>query len=155
MRSWSATVSGSSLEDTRRGRNVRTFHIFSLFLVFCCCISCLHFLYFVFLIQQRGEREGLMWDALLVLSVYTFCIIFLLADCLLCICLTRPRAGLRPAGPRWIVGRVHFSWIHASIRACGAQLVGLVSHWTGSSGRTCSWWLFPGGYNLITGSLRL
>ena len=28
--------------------------------------------------------------------------------------LTRPRAGLRPAGPRWIVGRVQFSWVHFS-----------------------------------------
>ena len=27
---------------------------------------------------------------------------------------TRPRAGLRPAGPRWIVGRVQFSWAHFS-----------------------------------------
>ena len=27
---------------------------------------------------------------------------------------TRPRAGLRPAGPRWIVGRVQFSWVHFS-----------------------------------------
>ena len=27
---------------------------------------------------------------------------------------TRPRAGLRPAGPRWIVGRVHFSRVHFS-----------------------------------------
>ena len=75
-------------------------YFFSLSVFFFVCISCLHFLYFVFLIQQRGEREGLMWDALLVQSVYTFCIIFLLADCLSCICLTRPRAGLRPAGPR-------------------------------------------------------
>ena len=27
---------------------------------------------------------------------------------------TRPRAGLRPAGPRLIVGRVQFSWVHFS-----------------------------------------
>ena len=27
---------------------------------------------------------------------------------------TRPRAGLRPAGPGWIVGRVQFSWVHFS-----------------------------------------
>ena len=27
---------------------------------------------------------------------------------------TRPRAGLRPAGPRWIVGRAQFSWAHFS-----------------------------------------
>ena len=27
---------------------------------------------------------------------------------------TRPRAGLRPAGPRWIVGMVQFSWVHFS-----------------------------------------
>ena len=27
---------------------------------------------------------------------------------------TRPRAGLRPAGPRWIVGRKQFSWVHFS-----------------------------------------
>ena len=26
----------------------------------------------------------------------------------------RPRAGLRPAGPRWIVGRVQFSWVYFS-----------------------------------------
>ena len=44
---------------------------------------------------------------------------------------------------------------HALLRSCGAQLRGLVSHWTGSSGRTCSWWLVPGGYTLITGSLRV
>ena len=27
---------------------------------------------------------------------------------------TRPNAGLRPAGPRWIVGGVQFSWVHFS-----------------------------------------
>ena len=27
---------------------------------------------------------------------------------------SRPRAGLRPAGPRWIVGREQFSWVHFS-----------------------------------------
>ena len=45
--------------------------------------------------------------------------------------LTRPRAGLRPAGPRWIVGRVQFSWVtsheytsHPLLRAFGTQLGG-------------------------------
>ena len=28
--------------------------------------------------------------------------------------MTRPRAGLQPAGPRWIVGGVQFSWEHFS-----------------------------------------
>ena len=44
---------------------------------------------------------------------------------------TRPRAGLRPAGPRCIVGRVQFARVqctqytsHASLRAYGAQLGG-------------------------------
>ena len=28
--------------------------------------------------------------------------------------MNRPKAGLRPAGPRWIVGRVQLSWVHFS-----------------------------------------
>ena len=34
---------------------------------------------------------------------------------------TRPRAGLRPAGPRWIIGRVQFSWAHCSRLALRLQ----------------------------------
>ena len=50
------------------------------------------------------------------------------------VCETRPRAGFRPAGPRWIVGRVHFLWVHFS-RLASRLRRSARSHWTWRSCR--------------------
>ena len=63
----------------------------------------------------------------------------------LTISITRPRAGLRPAGPRWIVGRLQFSCVHLSRLASrlrrSARRGHIVLQKTFKRWWTCPWWL--------------